>query len=67
MNIGYLACPSGQRPGLDKEERKECVVVENADSLAAPAVTSQGASKKQSSQPSIESQGPSSRWPEQLE
>ncbi len=48
---------------LDKEERKEWVFVENADSLAAPVVTSQSASKKQSSQLSIESQGPSCRRP----
>ncbi len=64
---GYLVCPSGHRPGLDKEERKGWVVVKNADSLAAPAVTGQGASKKQSSQLSIESQGLSGRRPGQLE
>ncbi len=66
VNTGYLACPSGRRPGLDKEERKESVFVENVDSLAAPVVTSQGASKKQSSQLSIECQGPSGRQPGSL-
>ncbi len=67
VNTGYLAFPSGRRSGLDKEEGKEWVVVKNADSLAAPAVTGQGASKKRSSQLSIESQGPSGRQPGQLE
>ncbi len=67
MNTGYLACPSSRWPGADREERKEWVFVENADSSAAPAVTGQGASKKQSSQLSIESQGPSSCRPGQLE
>ncbi len=36
-------------------------------SLVAPVVAGQGASKKQSSQLSIEFQVPSSRWPGQLE
>ncbi len=49
VNTRYLACPSGHQPGLDNEEKEEWVVVENSDSLAAPAVTSQGASRKQSS------------------
>ncbi len=41
--------------------------MENADSLAAPAVASQGVSKKQSSQLSIGSQGLSGHQPGQLE
>ncbi len=45
-NTGYLACPSGRQPVLEKEERKEWVFVEVADFLTAPAVTGQGASKK---------------------
>ncbi len=52
---------------LDKEESEEWIVVENADSLAAPAVASQGMSKKRSSQLSIGSKGPSGHWPRQLE
>ncbi len=67
VSIGYLACPSGHQPGLKNEEREEWVFVENADSLAAPAVTGQGASKKQSSQLSDESQGPSGRSAGQFE
>ncbi len=50
VNTGHLACPSGHWPGLDKKEREEWVVMENAGSLAALAVTGQGASKKQNSQ-----------------
>ncbi len=41
--------------------------MENAESLAAPAVAGQGASKKQSSQLSIGSQGPRVYQPGQLE
>ncbi len=53
--------------GLDKEEREEWVVVENADSLTAPAVAGQGMLKKQSNQLSIGFQGPSGRRVGQLE
>ncbi len=64
---GYLACPSDHWPRLDKEEKKECVVVENADSLAAPSVAGQSASKKQSSQlkvSAVAGQGSLSNLPE---
>ncbi len=36
---------SSHWPGLDKEEREEWAVVENADSLAALAITGQGTSR----------------------